>query len=261
MENIGSGKIMIEPDYDAKICSVTLNNPPLNIVSEATYREITEAMRKVDSLEGICCVVIKANGRHFCGGAELEFIRDCGTPEAMEKSVQMVNDCMNSIYFCRYPVITAINGQAVGAGTVMATCSDVVIMAENSAIRMAEYSAGYIGGAEFLEMIAPRRWARYYIYTGEKITAQKCLQLGICMDVVPEDKLLERTYQVAAKIAAQSPLMLKYCKKALNYIDDDQYAKKYEFESHLALEFHNSHDFLEYYNSFKEHRPPVFTGK
>lgn len=255
--------VQLEHNPVTKVVTITLNKQPLNICEQGFYREIKQAFDQVSAMtEDVAVVLLRSGCKHFCAGGDLEEIQACTSREAVDRIAGAAADCMAAIYGCRYPVVAAVNGKAIGAGAAMAACSDVVIAGEDATFALPEITAGYIGASEFLEMVIPRRLARYYIFTGERITAREMKHWGAVLDVVPVEQLLQRAAAVAEKIAlGASPLALAYFKAAMNHNDDERLVDKYFHEAGYTLKYNGSQDCRENYLAFKEKRAPAFQGK
>jgi len=255
--------IIISHDKKTKIITLTLNKQPLNICEKGFYTEIIEAIEKINSIdEDAAVVLMKSDCKHFCAGGELEEIQSCSTEKDIAVVAGTSIDAFEAIYHCRYPIVCAVNKLAIGAGTCIAACCDVVIAADNAQFSLREITAGYIGASEFLELMLPHRLARYYILTGSNISAQEMYRLGAVYDVVPADQLIKRATEIATQIAEKSsPLALQYFKECLNHNDNDCLKDKYMYESTYLMKYNASEDCKENYASIKERRKPVYKGR
>lgn len=255
--------VLISHDRETKVVTITLNKQPLNICEQTFYREIGAAFDHVSALtEDVAVVLLNSGCKHFCAGGDLDEIQACSTKENVDVVAGAAAGCMAAIYSCRYPVVAAVHGKAIGAGAAMAACCDVVIASDTAVFSVPEITAGYIGASEFLEMVIPRRLARYYIFTGDTLTAQEMKHWGAVLDVVPAERLPQRAAEVAEKIASgASPLALAYFKAAMNHNDSEQLVEKYFYEADYTLKYNGSEDCKENYRAFKEKRKPVFSGK
>jgi len=253
--------VLLEVNLEERIATVTLNKQPLNICDMHFYREIKGAFDEINLMDDISVVILKSGCKHFCAGGDLSEIQECSTTEKVNVISGAAADCMGAIYSCRYPVIAAVHGKAIGAGLALAACSDVIIATDDAKFSLPEITAGYIGASEFLEMIMPRRLARYYVFTGDVISSQQMKEWGAVLDVVPAENLMERVMEAAKKIAAQSPLALSYFKKAMNHNDNEQLREKYFHEAQYTVMYNASEDCKETFLAFKEKRKPKFYGK
>lgn len=253
------GNVIVEKK--GRVIYVTLNKQPLNIMEQRYYDEIRQVFEEIGRTEGYCAVVLRSACKHFCAGGDLGEIQTCSTPEGTAKVAGAACGCMTAIYDCKYPVIAAVHGKCIGAGIAMALSCDIVLCSEEATFTLAEIKAGYIGASEFLEMGMPRRLARYYIFTGDTMTAQQWRQWGAVLDVVPRAELEARAEAVAAKVAAQSPLALAYFKEAMNLNDDERLPEKYLLEATYTTRYNQSEDCKETFAAFQEKRAPIYRGK
>ena len=255
------GNVLLEINEQDRVAVVTLNKQPLNICDRHFYREIKGAFDEINLTDSVSVVILKSDCKHFCAGGDLAEIQSCSTQDKVNVISGAAADCMGAIYSCRYPVIAAVHGKAIGAGLALAACSDVIIASDDAKFSLPEITAGYIGASEFLEMIMPRRLARYYVFTGDVMSAQQMKEWGSVLDVVPGDNLMERSMEVARKIAAQSPLALSYFKKCMNYNDNEELRDKYFNGAKYTVMYNASEDCKETFLAFKEKRQPKFYGK
>ncbi|MGL5513162.1 MAG: enoyl-CoA hydratase/isomerase family protein [Sporomusa sp.] len=243
------------------IAVITMDKQPLNIVEKGFYIEIKEAFDKVSAMPDVSVVILNSNCRHFCAGGDLNEIKSITDEETKTIVCGAVVACATAIYECKQPVIAAVHGKAIGAGTALAACCDIIVAAEDAIFSVPEITVGYIGASEFLEMIIPRRLARYYIYTGKPLTALDMKSWGAVLDVVPRESLMDSAYKIANEIALQSPLALKYFKAAMNHNDNERLGEKYLHEADYMLQYSATEDFKETMDALFEKRKPIFKGK
>ena len=253
------GNVIVE--QQGRIIYVTLNKQPLNIMDQYYYDEIRETFEDINQMEGICAVVLRSGCKHFCAGGSLEEIQECSTLESTNRIAGAACNCMSAIYGCKYPVIASVHGKCIGAGIALALSCDIVLASDDATFTLAEIKAGYIGASEFLQMGLPRRLARYYVLTGDTMTAQQWYSWGALLDVVPREELEAKAAEVAAKVAEQSPLALVYFKEAMNKNDDERLTEKYMLESTYTTRYNSSEDCKETFAAFKERRKPVYSGR
>ena len=202
---------------------------------------------------------------HFCGGGDLEEIKGILTQggEFAELASRTCADAMASIMGCKKPVIAAVNGNAIGAGTALAVCCDIIIAEERTKFAVPELSVGFIGASEFIETLLPKRLARYYVYTGKPISAEVVKSHGGILDTAKDpEELMEKAMAIAKDIAAQAPVAVSLFKKAMNDNDDSRLKEKYLHEMELGLaHFYATQDANKIAAALDEKRAPVFTGK
>lgn len=250
--------------YEIKnqVAVVTLQKAPYNICNKEFYTEIADVFEEISGLDGLNCVILTSNLKVFSAGGELQEIQNLGemTLEEANRAVSQCTRCMASIYGCRYPVIAAVNGKAIGAGTALCACCDIILASERATFSLPEVAVGFIGASEFLQMLIPSRLARYYYFTGKPISAAEIKAYGGLLDVVPGERLMERAMEVAGELGKVSPLALRYAKQALNENDRAQLVEKYLHEFEYTMRFTRSNDYREAIQSIIDHRAPSFTG-
>ena len=250
-------------EVQGKVAIVTLQKEPYNICNRLFYGEIADVFEEISGLEGIHCVILRSAMKVFSAGGEFQEIQSIGgmTEAEAYEGVENCGRCMSAIYNCRYPVIAAVNGRAIGSGTALASCCDIIITEEKTVFCLPEVPVGFIGASEFLQLLLPPRLMRYYYFTGKPISAAEVKSYGGVLDVVPTERLMERAMEVAQELCGVSPLALGYAKKALNENDDARVVEKYLHEYAYTLEFSKSEDYREAIQSMIDHRKPEYTGK
>ena len=253
----------ISYEIQGKIAVVTLQKAPYNICNRYFYGEIADTFEKISATDGLSCVILKSDMKVFCAGGEFQEIQSIGsmTKEQAYEGAGECTRCMASIYGCRYPVIAAVNGKAIGAGMALAACCDIIIAEEKTMFSVPEVSVGFIGASEFIQLLLPPKIARYHYFTGKPISAAEVKSYGGILDVVPIERLMERTLEVAQELCNVSPLALGYAKKALNENDNAGLVDKYMHEYDYTLEFSKSEDYKEAIQAIIDHRKPEYTGK
>jgi len=162
---------------------------------------------------------------------------------------------------CGRPVICAVNGPALGAGTALAMACDIVIASDNAYFAMPEINIGLAGGAGFLMEHFGRSKTRAMYFTGRRIPAAEFHRLGAIEAVVPRDKLMDTAMDYARDIAAKSPLAVRQIKRTLNTIEEMPVRDAYRYEQTVTVELSHSEDAKEAQRAFLEKRKPVFKGK
>jgi enoyl-CoA hydratase len=172
-----------------------------------------------------------------------------------------VRRTFSAVYRCPIPVIAAINGPALGAGSVLATVCDIRIAASNARFGTPEINVGRCGGAAHHGRLIPQGALRRMYFTGEPIGAQEAFRLGLIDEVVEPENLMPTALKLAAKIAAKSPLGLRYAKQALNDIESMPLEAAYEHEQGYSTKLMHTEDAREATRASVEKRPPVFKGR
>jgi len=204
---------------DGAVAVVTLNRPDsLNAFNLKMCEELGQAVAEVNSDESVRVAILTGGGRSFSAGADLK--------EALTPGVKVSEHLNNSykpilmaITNAPQPWISAVNGAAAGIASAFAMNCDLTVMADDGYIYQAFTAIGLIpdGGATWhLARTLGRKRAYEMIVSGEKVTAQKCLELGLCNKVVPAEQLMADTMIWAQELALKSPLSLRYAKQSMN---------------------------------------------
>jgi enoyl-CoA hydratase/carnithine racemase len=193
-------------EVDGPIATVTLNRPDrLNALShgpDSMHENIATAVTMADRSPDVRVVVITGSGRAFCSGGD------------MGGSGSMRTSAMDWFYFheeedadnarirdLHKPIVGAINGLCYGAGLIMAAHFDFLIAVESARFGMIESRMGNTGIAVFPYLVGAQ-WAKFLMLTGELISARKAKEIGLVLEVFPEDRFLDKVYDLARRIAA-----------------------------------------------------------
>ncbi len=246
------------------VALVTMNRPQaLNAFDSVLRRELLLAAREVNDDDSIRVVILSGAGRGFGAGADLA-----------ESKVEhwRVEDELNLEYKpvlleitnAPKPWISAVAGPAAGISSAFAMACDLMVMADSAYIYQAFSVIGLVpdGGATWhLVRTLGRKRAYEVIATGEKLSAEKCLDWGLCNRVVPANELHDAAMAWAEDLAAKAPLSLRYAKQAVNQAAESSLAQTVSDEAVLQEICASSEDAHEGAAAFLEKRTPVWKGR
>src|SRR5579871_1999867 len=251
---------------EAPIGIITFNRPNvLNALRGRLLREVSEALRDMESNESVRAIVITGAGeKAFAAGAdisELNALASAGSGAEQARSGQALT---RQIERLRKPVIMAINGFALGGGCEIAMAGDILIASENAKFGQPEVNLGLIpgyGGSQRTTRLAGKAMASYLCLTGEMIDAHEALRIGLVARVVPRTELMAEAKRIANLIASKAPLAIAACKRVINNgahlaIDDALELEALEFGTLVDTE-----DIREGTGAFLEKRKPVWKGR
>jgi enoyl-CoA hydratase len=240
---------------------VTVDRPPVNAVNLQLYEEITDTFGTVNDRDDVRVAILRAEGeKAFMAGNDLNEFATMDPNNAKER-MRKVRESFWSVYDCRVPVIGAINGPALGSGLAYAAVCDALVAAEEAAFGLPEINVGVMGGAKHLSRLVPQMVVRYMHYTGETLTAKALKEYGAVIEVVPQERLLPSTLELAERIAKKSPIAIRFAKKSLNKIEYMDLKEGYELEQGLTGELSGYEDSKEAVRAFFKEREPVFEGE
>lgn len=248
------------------IATLSINRPEAkNSLNEQTYLEFGAAIDKIKNDTDIRVLIITGEGDTFCAGVDLNFAATKLKAYSQTKFRVLLDSIQRTFCFekLRKPVIAAVKGHALGNGFDIALACDFIIAAENTKFSMAYINYGLIpdiGGTYRLPRLVGPSVAKELILTGDKIDAQKALELGIVNRVVPEDKLMDETMALAKKLVRKSPIALSLSKIAIDKSLESDIESALQLESYMQGLCSLSEDSTEAATALFEKRDPVFKG-
>ena len=209
---MGDDTRVIRYERDGKVSVITLDRPPINPYDGLFHAQLQEAWRAAKDDAATTVVVMQANGRHFCAGANLKNPQPA-PPDATELSpweeIRLIKSVMK-------PTIAAVQGGCIGGGQRIAWPCDLVFCTEDAFFSDPTASMG-IGGIQshLHTWFYGPRLAKEMIYSGMRLPAQRLFQMGQVNRLYPDVETLHReTMAFAREIAEQDPLPLRQAKRA-----------------------------------------------
>ncbi len=241
---------------DQGIAEMILDHPPVNAFDSAGWFAIADAIDALGVNDSVRVIIIAAQGRGFCAGVD---IKELAAQPGRIVDVNRGNyETFRAIHRNPRPVIVALHGFVLGGGIGMAGAADIIICSECARFGVPEIDRGAMGGGAHLQRMFPVQKVRYMYFTGEFIDAQEAYRLGAVERVVVRDDLLPAAREIAGKIAAKSPAMVKLAKEALTGIEDGNLEDKYRWEQGFTLEAYTMGDSQESRDAFVEKRDAKF---
>ncbi|MDP2644519.1 MAG: enoyl-CoA hydratase/isomerase family protein [Desulfobacterales bacterium] len=246
---------------------ITLNRPESkNAQDPLTREELTKALKLSRDDDDVYLMVITGAGEAFCAGGDIvNFPRN--PVEFMERIGLQISGRKRPIELIREipkPIIAMVNGLALGAGMELAMACDMIIASENARFGQPEIKVGLIpggGGTQVLPRLVGEKKAKELVLTGNIISAEEALRIGLVNRVVPGEKLRETVEELVATLSKRSPIMLKFAKMAINKTLEAPLSVGLAYESDLCALCFGTEDLKEGVRAFAEKRQPVFKGK
>lgn len=270
-------------DRKDHVALVTLNRPDkLNALNRALQEEMLELCRELRLDDDVRAVVWTGAGRGFCSGADLTgggrrpaSQQAAGSdgqdgerqPPRTERLDEFgwVGRQATAIYTFNKPTIAAVNGAAAGAGMSLALACDMRIGSEQTLFKTVfiERSLSPDSGMSFfLPRILGYSRAADLLFTSRSVDGQEAYRIGLLDRLVPHERLIDETLELAKQIAFWPPVAMQSTKRVLQHnieVTLDE-ALRYETAG-LNYARRAPHDVREARMSFVEKRPPVFTGE
>jgi enoyl-CoA hydratase/carnithine racemase len=201
---MGSVPVLVVEDRGA-IRILTMNRPEKrNALNSELTESLLGALRDADHDESVGCVVLTGAGPGFCAGADLAEFKGLQDPQAADKRSELTMQLHLAFSKISKPVVTAINGAAMGGGAGLALAGDIAVMAQGAKLGYPEAKHGIVAAIVMANLVRQigRKAAFELVSLGEPIGAERALQLGMVNRVVPDSEVLTRSISVAQTLAA-----------------------------------------------------------
>lgn len=256
--------ILIE--VEGSIGLLTINRPKvLNALDVPTLVAFEAAFAKLEADAGVRVIILTGAGdRAFVAGGDIADLNSRGGLAHYQEFAEVVHRVFRRVEVSDKPTIAAVTGFALGGGTELILASDIRVLADTARLGLPEITLGLFPGAggtqRLIRQIPPCR-AKEIMFTGEQISAEEAVAIGLANKVVPRDQVLAAAKEIATKIAAKSPLVLKLLKRTLVNGADMPLSAALPYEQSmigLVLDTADSHEGC---SAFLEKRKPHFTGR
>jgi enoyl-CoA hydratase len=220
MDYSGYQKLLVERRNHG-VLLITLNRPDsYNAADETMHNELSRIWTDVARDDQARVAVVTGAGKAFSAGGDLAMVeRMAGDYDKVTRMLSEMSDLVYSLINCDKPVVSAINGVAVGAGLVVALLADVSICAEDARLGDGHVKLGAVAGdhaAIIWPLLCGMARARYYLLTGEMVTGTEAERIGLVSKAVPREQVLTEALRVADTLATGSQLAVRLTKRALN---------------------------------------------
>jgi enoyl-CoA hydratase/carnithine racemase len=251
------------------IAVITFNRPEvLNAFKRSMFQQLLDMLDTIANDDSIRAALITGNGRAFSAGIDLEelsYLFDGSTvAEQARAELDEMQELTRRMVNLRKPIISAINGVAVGVGAEIAIASDIRIAAESAYFQFAEVKRGIFetnGVMHRLPRLIGMGRAAHVMMTGERISAQSALEMGLVTKVTSAESILQEGMDVARTLALNAPISVRLIKEVLQQSYDLDLEAVMQLETEGTLECFASEDMREGVKAFLEKRAPVYKGK
>jgi enoyl-CoA hydratase len=248
---------------DNNILTITINRTDkLNALNKTMMAELEEALINVEQDDSVKAVIITGSGQKaFVAGADISEFTGLTNKEGMDLARRGQN-VFFKIENATKPIISAVNGFALGGGCELAMACHFRIASENAQFGQPEVNLGLIpgyGGTQRLPQLIGKGRALELLLTGNLINAETALHYGLVNHVVKQEELLNKAITIIQTIFTKAPLAISRCIAAVNAGTTQQHG--YDKEIEAFGECFATDDMKEGAAAFLERRKPVFKGK
>lgn len=250
------------------VAQITLNRPEArNALNRLAYSELEQVFRRVQSDKDVRCVVLTGQDPAFCSGDDVKELMtgdSVSTHPRLHAVRPQITPAAAAILDCDRPVIAAVNGAAVGWGMDLALMADFRIASEHAKFGELFVKRGLVsdvGGLMRLPRLVGPEKAAELLMTGDIISGEEALRIGLVLDCVAHEVLLERAGTLARKIAENPPMAVRYLKEGLRRSFHGDYHEMGTWVSQTLGILFQTEDHREGVASFLEKRAPDFVGR
>jgi enoyl-CoA hydratase/carnithine racemase len=204
---------------------LTMNRPDKrNALNTELTRALLAGLRAADEAEAVRCVVLTGAGLGFCAGADLSEFKDL-TPEKahlVEERAELTMQLHLAFPKMAKPVVTAINGAAMGGGAGLAVAGDLAVMAESAKLGYPETRHGIVAAIVMANLVRQvgRKLAFELVSLGEPLAAGKALEAGLVNRVVPDKDVVAAAVEMATRLAELNPQSIQATKQLFHEAAD-----------------------------------------
>ena len=221
-----------------RIAHIVMNRPEQrNNMNVAFWNELPEIIRKIDHDAEARVIVISSTGPHFCAGLDISMFSGGGVKDDSQavqrrrqagarfmSHVKLMQDSFTALENCRVPVLVAIQGGCIGGGVDLATACDMRYATRDAFMTIYETKIGMtadVGTFPRIVKLIPEGIVRELAYTGRRMPADEAQSVGLVNRVFEtQEEMLAGVMEIAREIAANAPLAVYGCKKAITYARD-----------------------------------------
>ncbi|WP_030506542.1 enoyl-CoA hydratase/isomerase family protein [Microbispora rosea] len=232
-----------------------------NAVDRAGHRELAEIWHDVDRDDDVRAVIVRGEGEAFSAGGDLSMIEEMMRDHATRLKVfAEARDIVYNVLNCSKPVVSAIQGPAVGAGLAVALLADISVAGRTARIIDGHTRLGVAAGdhaAIIWPLLCGMAKAKYHLLLCEPVTGEQAEAMGLVSLCVDDDQVHDRALEIATRLAAGSAEAIRLTKYALN---NWLRMAGPSFDASLAMEFlgFTGPDAAEGVLALREKRPPRF---
>ncbi len=247
--------------HEGSVLRVILNRPQVhNAFNETMVNELRHVFKAVTGEEKIRVVVLTGEGKSFCAGADLNWMRrvkDYSFQDNLEESKRLA-ELMYAIYSLPLPTIARVNGAAIGGGAGLMAACDLVLAAQTAQFSLSEVKLGLVPAviSPYVIRRVGESACREFFLTGERLSAEKALRFGLVNEVVPLKDLDGAVGHRVNQLLNSGPMALKTCKEILRRVPGMSFAEAKAYTAEIIASLRISPEGQEGMTAFLEKRKP-----
>jgi methylglutaconyl-CoA hydratase len=256
----------ISYSLDNRIAKINLARPEVhNAFNEVMIAELTEVFSRISQDDAARVVVLTGNGESFCAGADLNWMKkmiNFTYQQNLEDSLKLA-ELFYLMYSLPKPIIARVNGAAIGGGTGLVAVCDIAIAAEKAKFSLSEVKLGLVPACispYVIRKVGEGRCREFFL-TGERLTANRALELGLVNQVVPLESLDQAVEEKVKQLISSGPKAIAMCKELLKNVPGMSFDKAKTYTADMIASMRIGDEGQEGMNAFLEKRKPKWTSQ
>ena len=250
----------IEIQKKENLFYISLNRPDkANAFNDEFIIELTTALQQAEQDSKTTIVILRANGKHFCAGADLNWMQQMVnfSKEENKKDAIQLSNLFQTLNHLKKPTIAVVKGSAFGGGVGLLACCDIVLAAEQASFCFSEATVGLTPAtiAPYVLQKIGLSAARRYFLSAEKFNAVQAEKIGLVQEICDETKIDQIAYELASKMSTYSPQALTVTKELLFKLPKDE-KMAIDYTAELIADIRTSAEGQEGLKAFLEKRKP-----
>ena len=242
------------------VARITLNRPKFNMMNIDMMNELNGRLEVLLKDQNLKCVVIYAEGKHFCTGVEVADHK----PDKVDDMIATFNRIFELTEQLEVPIVAVVQGYCLGGGMELAIACDVIVAAKGALFGQPEIKVGFFppyAAMRLPQLVGPAK-AVEICTTGKFYKAEEAQRLGMIAHVAEDDQLAEAAEQIVKEIKANSPLIIRLNKRAVKQHLGLNFKAALAGVSDLFLNtLMKTEDTLEGIASYEEKRKPEWKNR
>ncbi len=257
---------MIDFNLKNNIATVTLNRPSVhNALTLEMISELTKIFFNINNDKNVRIVVLQAEGKSFCAGADLNYMSSMINASYEENLTDAGNLGLmfKSIYDCSKPIVAKVQGSAFGGGVGLISVCDVAIARDDANFALSETRIGLVPGVIspfVLNKVGFSNASRYFL-SSERFSAKTGKEIGLINEIVNSaESLDEKTNEIINTILQNGPEAVSACKKLIRNVNGKEINTALEISKEYIAKCRSSEEGQEGIKAFFEKRKPKWTN-
>ena len=246
------------------VAQLTMNNPPAHTWTPESLLQLVEIVETLNADKDNYALVLTGSGeKFFSAGADLNRFNHNDKGKSFEFS-NAFGKAFETLANYNGVSIAAINGYAMGGGLEVALCCDVRLAEEHAQMALPEAAVGLLPcglGTQQLPWLVGEQWAKRMILLGERLKADKALEIGLVSEIVAKGEGASAALKLASNVEKQSPTSVRYCKELIMAARNQTMASVFQAEREQFVRLWDSEDQKEGVSAFIEKRKPEWKNQ